>query len=157
MSFPNYNYPAYGNYNPVTPFVPAQQNFTPMQAPQQPVQPVQPQGNGNTQPAFFCRPVASREEALGVPVDFMGAPMFFPDLAHNVIYMKRFNTNTGAADVFEFHSQQTKEQPINPAAAFAPLDEFMDMKNTIDQLKDEIERLKKPAGRTVKKNDATDE
>jgi hypothetical protein len=91
----------------------------------------------------------------------MGAPMFFPDLAHNVIYMKRFNTNTGAADVFEFHSQQqAREQPAeNVAPAFAPLDEFMDMKDTINNLKDEIERLKKPvsSGKAGKKNDASDE
>ena len=91
----------------------------------------------------------------------MGAPMFFPDLAHNVVYMKRFNTNTGAADVFEFHGQQqAREQQVeNPLPAFAPLDEFMDMKDTINNLKDEIERLKKPAsgGKAGKKNDASDE
>ena len=160
--FPNYTYPAYGGYNPVTPFAPAPQISQPMQQPSpQPVQAAQTVGNTNTQPNFFCRPVASREEALGVPVDFMGAPMFFPDLAHNVIYMKRFNTNTGAADVFEFHSQQqAREQPAeNVAPAFAPLDEFMDMKDTINNLKDEIERLKKPvsSGKAGKKNDASDE
>ena len=161
MAFPNYTYPAYGGYNPVTPFAPAPQVYQPQQPPQQPSQAVQPQGNVNTQPTFFCRPVASREEALGVPVDFMGAPMFFPDLAHNVVYMKRFNTNTGAADVFEFHGQQQakEQQTENPAPAFAPLDEFMDMKDTINNLKDEIERLKKPAsgGKAGKKNDASDE
>jgi hypothetical protein len=161
MAFPNYTYPAYGAYNPVTPFAPAPQVYQPQQPAQQPSQAIQTQGSVNTQPAFFCRPVASREEALGVPVDFMGAPMFFPDLAHNVVYMKRFNTNTGAADVFEFHGQQeARDQQIeNPAPAFAPLDEFMDMKDTINNLKDEIERLKKPAsgGKAGKKNDASDE
>ena len=161
MAFPNYTYPAYGAYNPVTPFAPAPQVYQTQQPAQQPSQAIQTQGSVNTQPAFFCRPVASREEALGVPVDFMGAPMFFPDLAHNVVYMKRFNTNTGAADVFEFHGQQeARDQKIeNPAPAFAPLDEFMDMKDTINNLKDEIERLKKPAsgGKAGKKNDASDE
>lgn len=160
MAFPNYTYPAYGAYNPVTPFA-APQVYQPQQTTQQPSQAIQAQGSVNTQPAFFCRPVASREEALGVPVDFMGAPMFFPDLAHNVVYMKRFNTNTGAADVFEFHGQQqAREQQVeNPLPAFAPLDEFMDMKDTINNLKDEIERLKKPAsgGKAGKKNDASDE
>ena len=72
--------------------------------------------------------------------------------------MKRFNTNTGAADVFEFHGQQqAREQQVeNPLPAFAPLDEFMDMKDTINNLKDEIERLKKPvpSGKAGKKNDA---
>ena len=112
--------------------------------------------NNTSQPNFFCRPVASKEEALGVPVDFMGSPMFFPDLAHNVVYMKRFNTNTGAADIFEFHGQQAQEQLSSTAPSFAPLDEFNAMKDTISKLQSEIEQLKKPAGR-AKKNDVPDE
>lgn len=138
--------------------------YQPMQGYQQMNQPMltQPQTQGGnvqqtnnaSQPNFFCRPVASREEALGVPVDFMGSPMFFPDLAHNVVYMKRFNTNTGAADIFEFHGQQ--EQPNAPALSFAPLDEFNAMKDTISKLQSEIEQLKKPTGR-VKKTDVSDE
>ena len=158
--FPNYTYPAYGGYNPVTPFAPAPQIYQPMQQPSpQPVQAAQTVGNTNTQPNFFCRPVASREEALGVPVDFMGAPMFFPDLAHNVAYMKRFNTNSGAADVFEFKldvPREKQQQAPAQVAAFAPLDEFIDMKDTVQNLKDEVDRLKKPAGKAVKKNDASD-
>lgn len=109
----------------------------------------QPQQTAQTN--FVCRPVASREEALAVPVDFMGAPMFFPDLSHGVIYMKRFNTNTGGADLFEFHGQQEQSQ----VPAFAPLDEFNALKNTIAQLQAEIEQMKKPTGRA--KKDATDE
>ena len=62
MAFPNYTYPAYGAYNPVTPFAPAPQVYQPQQPTQQPSQTIQPQSNVNTQPAFFCRPVASREE-----------------------------------------------------------------------------------------------
>lgn len=147
------NYPYYGNYMP--------NYYQPMQGYQQINQPMlnQPQNQGAnvqqtnnaSQPNFFCRPVASREEALGVPVDFMGSPMFFPDLAHNVVYMKRFNTTTGAADVFEFHGQQ--EQPSTLAPSFAPLDEFNAMKDTISKLQSEIEQLKRPTGR-AKKNDA---
>ena len=147
----------YGAY-PMGIYQPMQDQYQPMQMNQtaQPiVQAAQP-GQQSAQSNFFCRPVASKEEALGVPVDFMGAPMFFPDLAHNVIYMKRFNTNTGSADVFEFHGTQ-QEAPKDMAPAFAPLDEFMSMKDTIAQLKEEIERLKKPAGRTVKKNEPNDE
>lgn len=152
--------PYYGNYMP--------NYYQPMQGYQQMNQPMlnQPQNQGAnaqqannaSQPNFFCRPVASKEEALGVPVDFMGSPMFFPDLAHNVVYMKRFNTTTGAADIFEFHGQQ--EQPNAPAPSFAPLDEFNATKETIGQLKEtisqlqsEIDQLKKPTGR-AKKNDA---
>ena len=152
----------YGAY-PMGLYQPMQNQYQPMMNP--PVQNVQqmPQQNqatgvqqASTQPNFFCRPVASKEEALGVPVDFMGQPMFFPDLAHNVIYMKRFNTNTGAADVFEFRGQQTQEQPSAPDPSFAPLDEFVAMKETIVKLQNEIDQLKKLAGR-AKKNDAADE
>lgn len=136
-------------------YQPAQNQYQPMNQPMM----NQPQSQGTnvqqpnnaSQPNFFCRPVASKEEALGVPVDFMGSPMFFPDLAHNVIYMKRFNTTTGAADIFEFHGQQ--EQPSAPAPSFAPLDEFNAMKDTISKLQSEIEQLKRPTGR-AKKNDA---
>ena len=143
-------YPYYGNYMP--PYYQPMQN-----QPVQNMQQIPPQNQTatvqqtNTQPNFFCRPVASKEEALAVPVDFMGQPMFFPDLAHNVVYMKRFNTNTGAADLFEFRGQQEQSPP---APSFAPLDEFNAMKDTIDQLKAEVEKLKKPVNRTVKKNDA---
>lgn len=157
-------YPYYGNYMPNY-YQPMQNMVQPIN---QPIQQTQNQGaqinnmqQNTSQPNFFCRPVASREEALGVPVDFMGSPMFFPDLAHGVIYMKRFNTNTGAADIFEFHGQQ--EQPNAPSPSFAPLDEFNATKETIGQLKEtilqlqsEIDQLKKPTGRT-KKNDVPDE
>lgn len=145
--------PYYGSY-PMGLYQPIQNQYQPMNQPMN--QPMQQQTTPATQSNFYCRPVASREEALAVPVDFMGSPMFFPDLAHNVVYMKRFNTNTGSADVFEFHGTQ-QEAPKDMAPAFAPLDEFMSMKDTIAQLKEEIERLKKPAGRTVKKNEPNDE
>lgn len=153
-------YPYYGNYmpnyyQPMQGYQPMNQQMNQAQSQSTQMANVQ-QSVGGSQPNFFCRPVASKEEALGVPVDFMGAPMFFPDLAHNVIYMKRFNTNTGAADIFEFYGQQAKEQLGTPASSFAPLDEFVEMKNTISQLQEEIERLKKPTGR-VKKNDIVDE
>lgn len=136
-------YGSYMNYYQPT------QGYQPMN------QPMTNQPTQNTQQTnFLCRPVASKEEALGVPVDFMGAPMFFPDLSHGVIYMKRFNTNTGSADLFEFHGQQWQESA--PSPAFAPLDEFNTMKNIIAQLQAEIEQLKKPTGRG-KKTDVSDE
>ena len=152
--------PYYGNYMPNY-YQPMQGNqYQPMNQPV-PAQTAQQQPQQNVQSNFYCRPVASREEALAVPVDFMGSPMFFPDLAHNVVYMKRFNTTTGAADIFEFHGQQG--QTTAPAPPFAPLDEFNTTKETIGQLKEtilqlqnEIDQLKKPTGR-AKKNDVPDE
>ena len=159
-------YPYYGGY-PMGLYQPAQNQYQPMNQPM--LNQPQNQGanvqqtNNASQPNFFCRPVASKEEALGVPVDFMGSPMFFPDLAHNVVYMKRFNTTTGAADIFEFHGQQAQEQPSSTSPSFAPLDEFNATKETIGQLKEtilqlqnEIDQLKKPTG-GAKKNDVPDE
>lgn len=134
----------YGNY--MNYYQPMQNQYQPGNPPMN-----QPMTNQTQQTNFVCRPVASKEEALGVPVDFMGSPMFFPDLAHNVIYVKRFNTNTGAADVFEFHGAQEQAPP----PSFAPLDEFNAMKDAIVRLQNEVEQLKKPAGR-AKKSD-TDE
>lgn len=160
-------YPYYGNYmpnyyQPMQGYQPMNQQMNQAQSQSTQMANVQ-QSVGGSQPNFFCRPVASKEEALGVPVDFMGAPMFFPDLAHNVVYMKRFNTTTGAADIFEFHGQQVQEQPSSTAPSFAPLDEFNATKETIGQLKEtilqlqnEIDQLKKPTGR-AKKNDVPDE
>ena len=74
--------------------------------------------------------------------------------------MNRFNTNRGAAVVFEFKldvPREKQQQAPAQVAAFAPLDEFIDMKDTVQNLKDEVDRLKKPAGKAVKKNDASDE
>ena len=143
-------YPTYGTYTApggVTPRTDMQPQ--PMTQPQQAAQ------------SFFCRPVASREEVLGVPVDFMGTPMFFPDLAHGVIYLKRFNANTGSPDLFEFRviqpqpaqQEQRQEQP----PAFVALEDFLNLKNDLDDVKAELEKLKKPAGRTAKKEEAANE
>lgn len=92
------------------------------------------------QPGFTCRPVTSKEEATAVQVDFFGPGTVMPDLAHGVIYLKRFNSQTGACDIFEFYTQQEKAQdPVQ----YATMED-------IAQLKDEIENLK---GNKVKKND----
>lgn len=150
MPYPQYNYLAYGGYNPAAPYAPridATQGF------QQPTQPVQQPQNVTTLSSFVCRPVASKEEAMGVPVDFMGNPMFFPDLAHGIIYMKRFNTNTGSADMFEFRlpepSSDSDEAPTAASTEFAPLSDVMDMKDAISKLRADVDKLKKP--RTTKR------
>lgn len=159
MPYPQYNYPAFGGYNPVTPYVPRSE---PVQAFQQPSAPIQQQGNINTQGMFYCRPVASKEEAMGVPVDFMGNPMFFTDLAHGVIYMKRFNTGTGSADIFEFklHGQdgENTEVPVTQSVEFAPLSDVMDMKNAITKLRADVDKLKKPkTSKRITEDDDDDE
>ena len=108
-----------------------------------PIQPptVPTQQNTAIQNGFSCRPVTSKEEATAVQVDFFGPGTIMPDLAHGVIYLKRFNSQTGACDIFEFFSKQEKEaEPVQFAT-----------KNELDSLRNEIEKLKE---RMVIANDA---
>ena len=83
---------------------------------QQPWQAMQPQyQQPQTQVQQpVCRMVASREEASGTPVDFMGGLMIFPDAQNNRIYTKRWNAQTGMAEFGEYvpvHSNQIEAKP----------------------------------------------
>lgn len=90
MSYDTYNY----------------QPYTRQQS--QPMQPMQaPQNSGYT-----CRPVTCREEAVAAQTDYFSAGLVMPDLSHGVIYLKRFNPNTGSSDFGEF-----KYCPPQPEAA----------------------------------------
>ena len=109
----------------------------PVQAPQN--VPQQQMGN-QSQPMFNCRPVTSREEAQAVQVDFFGPGTLMPDLGHGVVYLKRFNQQTGSCDIFEFTVQQPKEEPV---VQYATIDD-------LNALRDELLGSRK----AVKKNDA---
>lgn len=121
MAYPNYMATGYGAYPNAfqAPYAPTQN--APMQnVPQQP-------SNG-----FACRPVTSKEEAMAVQVDFFGPGTVMPDIGHGVIYLKRFNNNTGSCDIFEFVAQTSKEpEPVQYAT-----------KEDIAQLRTEIDKLK---------------
>lgn len=112
------NYPAYG-YNPgFSPQRPAGAFWgggAPVSAYGQQSAPA-PQ-NGQIPGNYAVQPVTSREEALAVIADPMSAGVLLPDLAHGVIYVKRFNPNTGASDFGEFllaHPRQAApvEKPV---------------------------------------------
>lgn len=149
-------------YNPYA-YQPYNQPYGPVQPYQAPVypQPIQTapaasqtaqQGNQGLSPA--SRPVTNREEAVAVPADFSGAPMVFPDLTRNRIYLKRWNMQTGSADFGEFAPVPPASNEPQNTAAFASLEDFQTLQDTVSSLQEEIERLKKPAvsGKTVKKN-----
>lgn len=91
------------------------------------------------QPSFSCRPVTSREEAQAAQIDFFSPGSIMPDLGHGVIYLKRFNQNTGGSDLFTFSLQQ--EQP-KAEQAFAPADEVKELRKMVEELRVEINRLK---------------
>lgn len=130
MAYPNYMAPNYGSYpNSFQPTYAPVQNATIQNVPQQ-------ANNG-----FACRPVTSKEEAMAVQVDFFGPGTVMPDIGHGVIYLKRFNSNTGSCDIFEFVAQQPKQEaPVQ----YVTKEEF-------DSLRAELEKLK---GKKVKQNDS---
>lgn len=94
-------------------------SFQPAQNFQQPAfqQPAQMAQNAFQQPSFVCRPVTSREEAVAVQVDFFGPGTLMPDIGHGVIYLKRFNQQTGASDFLEFSYAPPKAPEPQPEYA----------------------------------------
>ena len=110
------NYPGYG-YNPG--FAPQRPTGAfwggsapvPVYAPQSAPAPQ----SGPVSGGFVVQPVTSREEALAVIADPMSAGVLLPDLSHGVIYVKRFNPNTGASDFGEFVFVPPKAEPVEPA------------------------------------------
>lgn len=153
-----YGYLPYNAYNPYSPM---QTYQTPMmQQPQQITQTQMQPVQQATQPAQglspASRPVTNREEAVSTPADFSGALMVFPDLANNRIYLKRWNMQTGSADFGEFAPVIPQNNEPQKPAAFASLEDFRGLQETVTNLQKEIERLKKPVtnGKAVKKNDA---
>lgn len=115
------NYPMYGQpYHP----------YNPPQYQPQYQQPQQPAGlNG--------RMVTSKEEALGVPVDFMGGVTILPDLGHGRIYTKVFNPQSGSADFVEYVAAK-------PQMEAAPND-LEQLKARVDELARELAAMKEGA------------
>lgn len=116
---------SYPNYYQNSPYM---QSFSqaPVMQPTQPITPVQ----SVQQPAFACRPVTSREEAVAAQTDYFSAGLLMPDLGHGLIFMKRFNPNTGASDFFEFAIKT--EQP-QTAPEYVTRSEFEELKASINR------------------------
>lgn len=115
---------------------------------QMPAQPPQQAAQGLS-PA--SRIVANREEAMGVPADFNGNLMVFPDVTHNRVFVKRWNYQTGAADFVEYAPVQSSTGKDGAAAGFVAVDVF---EAAIDVLQKQINALQKPTPtKGVRKND----
>ena len=153
MSFQPYNYqPAYNPYASSMPF-PPRQDYVGTQGCIQQSNLVN--ASLQNQQSFSCRPVTSREEAVAAQIDFMGPGTIMPDLGHGMIYLKRFNPNTGSSDFLLFTLQSQDQEKTDQTVAFASLQDLTDLKDTVNRLEDEIERLKKTnQGKAGKKNDA---
>lgn len=107
------------------------------------------------QPAGLAgRMVTSREEALGVPVDFSGQPMLFPDLAHGVVYVKVFNAGTGASDFREYRLQTgDTELPTGEAmkadVSWAKAEDLEKLREETRQIREDIAAMKRARKKVV--------
>lgn len=139
------SYPPYqpGAYQPLYNQQPYQQ--PPVFQPQQAVQPPQQTING--------RVVTSREEALGVPVDFMGGLMVFPDVSHGRIYTKIFNPQTGSSVFCEY--LLATPQSTEPRESYASMSELESLRAEVAGLKELVD--KPGAKRRPTKEASTDE
>ena len=84
----------YPQYYQQPPQQPQQQFYGGYQRPMQQVQ--------QAAPGYVCKPVTSREEAVATSTDYFSLGVVMPDLGHGMIYLKRFNQQTGASDFFDF-------------------------------------------------------
>lgn len=121
-----------------------QQYQPPMQAPQAQMQ----------QEQFFCRPVASADEAKAVPVDFSGKPMILPHLHAGRIYVKVFDQGSGSAVFREFRMYEDPPQEVaaQPAAAYAPMgvvDQIRQLEEAVSALQQELRGLKRRRAQNV--------
>lgn len=140
--FPNYGYvPGYAPQGRPIGFgaptwYPAPQMQNPAPAPVS-----APSGGG-----FVVQPVARKEEALAVIADPMSSGVLMPDLDHGVIYVKRFNANTGASDFAEFvlptatAAPQAAQEAKEPEVEYVTLEEF---RTVVEPLAKEVAALRK--------------
>lgn len=142
---PIFNYGA--GYAPVTRPAETMQGYPQIQN----VAPAQSVGQGQGI-SPVSRPVSSKEEAMAVGADFSGAPMVFPNMALNEIYVKRWDLQTGTAIFTEYVPK--KAEADAPPALYATQGDFRELAEKLtERLEDieaDIERLKKKG---AKKND----
>lgn len=140
------NYPPYVQPNPVYPQVyqPWQNRY------QQPVS-YQPQPVVQPMPIQpVVRMVTSKEEAVATQIDFNPSVInLFVDLAHGMIYTKRFNANTGAADYDDYklivpeqapiqqpvqQTQPVPVQPQQPPVEYVTVDTFRSLEGRVNEI-----------------------
>lgn len=93
--------------------------------PQPQQQTMQAQQPAQTTGGYICRPVTCREEAVAAQVDYFSAGLVMLDLAHGMIYVKRYNSNTGLSDWGEFkYCPPQPEAPAVDPAQFVTRKEF---------------------------------
>lgn len=111
-------------------YVPQQYGGYPTYVPQQYQNPAQPRQA--QQPAgFSCRPVTSREEAIAAQTDYFSAGLIMPELSKGMVYLKRFNPQTGTTDFYDFQLVQPEQKP---QVQYVTLEEFNSFKASLLQM-----------------------
>lgn len=121
------NYPQFGGIDAQAMYPQQQQIQQPIMPPQQLPQPMS------------VRIVSSREEALAVPVDFMGNAIYMHDIAHGRIYRKAWNAQSGAPE-FEEYGVLPKMPEPKPAApvAYATEEQVRELEERFTELESYI-------------------
>lgn len=135
-----YPYPPYS-------YLPYMQGYN---QPAQPMQQAAPAVQQPPQPSIKVRPVASEEEARGVPVEFDGSLILLPDMAHGAIYSKQLNMQDGSAIFRRYMMEipssapQTAQEPVLPVSQYATIEQLQELKDELDELRTMIEKQDKP-------------
>ena len=142
MNYPSYNYmPRFGPQTASPAFYGGVASV-PAYAPQSAPAPASVGSAGG----FGVQPGSTREQALAVIADPLAAGVLLPDLAHGVIYMKRFNPQTGTSDFAEFICEQPQAAANSGAVVTVEM-----MNAALDQLRAEL-----TSGRGRGKREASD-
>lgn len=103
--------------------------------------PQQPMMNAQQQmpQPLTVRIVASREEAVAVPVDFMGNAIYMHDVAHGRIYRKAWNVQNGAPEFDEYGIlPKAPEVPAPQPIAYATETQVRDLEARFTELESYI-------------------
>lgn len=97
-------------------------------------------GYGNTnffmqQNTISGRIVNSREEFMGIPMDFQSGVTTGVDLCHGMIYVKVLNPQTGQTNVFTFVREKEEEPP-----QYVTFEQFEELKKELEALKEEKDK-----------------
>ena len=98
-------------------------------------------------PGVVASLVTSRQEAEAAQIVFDNNTNVYVDQAHNVIYTKRLNANTGAADFAVYRRVDAAQE--SPAAAYASQADVDAIRQQLAEVLDRLDR-----GRRARKDDA---
>lgn len=127
----NYTPAPYNGYQQAMNGAPAMQQGQGVQTYPQVQQPAQ--GQQTAYGGFICRPVTCREEAVAAQTEYFSAGLIMPDLGHWMVYIKRFNQNTGASDFLEFGYVPPKTNMEN-SPQWVSVDAFNALVKKVEQL-----------------------